>query len=491
MNLPELRQAINKMGDEKILQYYFQLEAAKGIHSLYYFNKEILGQSKLVDHIHGGWESFLSKGKPKKLLLMPREHFKSSFITIGGALWNIVKNPNIRILIVSATSEIAKRCLREIKSHIKHNMKFRQCYGDLAKLEEKWTESTIIVDRDNLSGTPTIRAVGIGTNVVGEHFDLIIYDDIVNRENTQTAQLTEKTKEWWQQSLALLINDEENPRSIWMVGTRWSHVDLYDYIIRELQDYFEIIVKSAIENGKPYFPEQFSMEKLNELKVLMGSFVYSCFYLNNPINPEGMFKEEYFKLAPKKLGDAASGHTFTGVDLAISKTGDYFVMVTIEISLKGNIEIANITRERGLAPSQMKQFIKNENGKYHPSLVYVENNSFQDFMVQELQEDIPGLPVKGYMTGKQKADPLLGIPSVAALAENGKIWLRTGDARSIKLKEELINECLRYGEGHTGDVLMALWFAIEAYRSCLGMDVNAVVKLNEEVKGREMATIEW
>jgi len=111
----------------------------------------------------------------------------------------------------------------------------------------------------------------------------------------------------------------------------------------------------------------------------------------------------------------------------------------------------------------MREVIFRYASKYKPFLVMVENNAFQDYLVQELQE-ISNLPLKGFTTGKQKADPILGIPSVAALFETGQFIIPRGDDVCRQLTDDLIDECLKYPSGHSGDMLMALWFACEARR---------------------------
>jgi hypothetical protein len=95
----------------------------------------------------------------------------------------------------------------------------------------------------------------------------------------------------------------------------------------------------------------------------------------------------------------------------------------------------------------------------------VENNAAQDYMRQWLQS-YTAVPVRGYTTGRTKAHPTLGVESLAVEMENGK-WIIPSDqhGRSHPEIEAWCNECLFYSpSAHTGDRLMAAFFAREAAR---------------------------
>ena len=47
--------------------------------SLFYFGKYILGFNEFDENVHREWEFFLKGPKRLKFVLIPRDHFKSSF----------------------------------------------------------------------------------------------------------------------------------------------------------------------------------------------------------------------------------------------------------------------------------------------------------------------------------------------------------------------------------------------------------------------------
>ena len=104
--------------------------------------------------------------------------------------------------------------------------------------------------------------------------------------------------------------------------------------------------------------------------------------------------------------------------------------------------------------------------KIKPLGIRVESVAYQESMSLDLGER--GIPVRSYHTGGEKNDPDLGVNSLAILLSQGKLILpySNRDAGTRQLITQLINEMRAYPEGHTGDSLMALWFAFSEIRDC-------------------------
>jgi phage terminase large subunit-like protein len=103
-----------------------------------------------------------------------------------------------------------------------------------------------------------------------------------------------------------------------VIGNRWSFHDLNSYI-REHETWFHVTNHSALGGccaqhppDTPIFPEVFSFEKLLRLKERLGSYHFSCQFLNNPASPENAdFREEwlsYFSLDTDTTGRQYAKH---------------------------------------------------------------------------------------------------------------------------------------------------------------------------------------
>jgi len=120
------------------------------------------------------------------------------------------------------------------------------------------------------------------------------------------------------------------------------------------------------------------------------------------------------------------------------------------------------------------------------STIRVESNSYQQALVTDLAED--SVPVRSYHTGREKFDPEIGINSLALIMELGKLVIPSdpSDPRTIMLAAQLANEMRAYSADptqHTGDGLMALWFAYSEIRTLLGSRIiipsNAIPAVKE------------
>lgn len=98
-----------------------------------------------------------------------------------------------------------------------------------------------------------------------------------------------------------------------VVGNRWRFNDLNQWI-RDNEPWFQFITHSALGGccdkhvaGVPIFPQEWSKEKLDRVKIREGIYHYSCQYENNPI-PEGASEFDaswlnYYEFAPVSMSD--------------------------------------------------------------------------------------------------------------------------------------------------------------------------------------------
>ena len=102
---------IQQILDEKKSQE--DLLRQKGKENLYIFNKFVLGvdtgnnKVPLAPFHKELCKTVQDSKDKKKLILVPRMHLKSTLATVGYSVFRIINDPNIRILILSATYQNA------------------------------------------------------------------------------------------------------------------------------------------------------------------------------------------------------------------------------------------------------------------------------------------------------------------------------------------------------------------------------------------------
>src|SRR5690606_17228906 len=124
-----------------------------------------------------------------KLVMLPRAHLKSHMVATWCA-WIILRHPEVTILYLSATAELAITQLYSIQNILSGNI-FSRYFPEYIHPQEgkraKWSSTGIIIDHPKRMEEgirdATIKIAGLTTNTTGWHADIIVADDLVVPEN--------------------------------------------------------------------------------------------------------------------------------------------------------------------------------------------------------------------------------------------------------------------------------------------------------------------
>ena len=101
--------------------------------------------------LHYGLWLWYKKGKEAGekwfLCLIPRGHFKTSFFQIAGTVFDLINDPNKRILIVMHNLDEAKKKGRKLKSVLRGRA-MRTYFGELIPEGEMGTTTEFSIIRD-------------------------------------------------------------------------------------------------------------------------------------------------------------------------------------------------------------------------------------------------------------------------------------------------------------------------------------------------------
>lgn len=281
----------------------------------YFFCKQILGYGKMRPKPHQEMCDFLEpvltgkhkvEGSRKKLLLEPRGSFKSSVSTVGGSLWALVQDPNIRILVAGETQKNAKKFVKEIKTHLETNPRFKAIFGDWVNDNNTWKDDEFIIKtRTAVKKESSVTAASLEKqSSTGQHYDLIFLDDPVSFNNINTPEQLQKTIDFYKMLLSIL-----DPKgAIVVVGTRYSAMDLYGWLSDPESPEFgkiDVLCREAIsDEGDLLFPEELTKEFLDEQKATQGPFLFAC----NPAEAPVLMSDWTVKpIAEVKPGDKVIG----------------------------------------------------------------------------------------------------------------------------------------------------------------------------------------
>lgn len=261
--------------------------ANRGRNDLFFFNKAILGYNRLTKRCHGPLCTFVTHNPKRfKLVLMPRDHYKTTNITIGGNIQKIVRNVEERILIANENGTNASRFLDAIKSHAEGNKIFRTLYSEIIPKDFRkttWNSLELKFNRKGHYPEPTVDCIGMTGTMTSRHYTHICVDDPISEEAVKSEKVMHDVITRIDKVFSLLVDPEKD--SFWLVGTRWAFNDIYSFFIKKLGHRFAIFARGAIEDGEPIFPELITMETLADIRDTIGEYAFSCLYMNNPRDP--------------------------------------------------------------------------------------------------------------------------------------------------------------------------------------------------------------
>ncbi len=166
--------------------------------------------------------------------LWAREHRKTSIITFGKTIQDILIDPEVTIGLFSHTRPIAKSMLRQIKREFENNHTLQQLFPDIFYENysdyTQWSEdSGIVVKRKGNPKEATLEGYGLVDGMpTGRHYQIRVYDDVVTLESVNTAEQIHKTTAAWEMSDNLGVEGGK----VRMIGTRYSLFDTYAEILK-------------------------------------------------------------------------------------------------------------------------------------------------------------------------------------------------------------------------------------------------------------------
>ncbi len=204
-----------------------QLERARYLKDFWAFSKELDIVPDIQEKPHREVVDFLLAEGPYKLLLVPRDSFKSTIAGVSYPMWLLAQNPNLRILIDSRTVERSKELLFHMKEHMEKNERFVELFGNWKYIPGWREESFVHPFRKRKSREPSIKVAGIDSPVTGGHYDIIVADDLMDESNSQTEVQCNRAILHYRTLFPILAPHGQ----LIIIGTIWSNMDIYNYIL--------------------------------------------------------------------------------------------------------------------------------------------------------------------------------------------------------------------------------------------------------------------
>lgn len=211
---------------------------------------------------------------------MPPRHGKSETITIRYAIYRLIHDPGIRILITGYNQAFARKMSRRIRN-------MAQEMGVVLTADKKASDEWYTEDGS------LVMARGVGSPPTGEGFDLIIIDDpICKREQAESPVERDKIWDWYTDDLYSRL---QPGGAIVAVFTRWHEDDLGgrldDAEANGGDKWVKLILKAISDTGDALWPEYRNVDALQRIRRAMvkkdGDRSWEALFQQNPTPKQG------------------------------------------------------------------------------------------------------------------------------------------------------------------------------------------------------------
>ena len=402
----------------------------------------------------------VANGELKRLIInMPPRHTKSEFASFLFPAWMMGRNPRMKIIQATHTTELAVNFGRKTKNLIDSD-DYKEVFPNV-----KLAADSKASGRWDTSNGGMYYAVGVGSNLAGRGGDLVIIDDPHSEQTAMSVNGFDDAWEWYTGGPRQRL---QPGGSIVLVQTRWSEKDMTGQLVRSmakdpLADQWEIVELPALfEDDKPCWPEYWSFDDLSAVRASIPPSKWNAQYQQNPTGDENaIIRREWWKKWERKVVPNLQ-YVIQSYDTAFSKreTSDFSAITTWGVFYpeeSGTPGLILLDSQKGRWDfPELKEVALDQYKYWDPDTVIVEAKASGMPLTHELRN--MGIPVVNFTPSKGN-DKVTRVHSVSPLFEAGMVW-----APDETFADELIEEVAAFPNGEYDDLVDSMTQALMRYR---------------------------
>ena len=402
----------------------------------------------------------VARGELKRLIInMPPRHTKSEFASFLFPAWMMGRDPRMKIIQATHTTELAVNFGRKVKNLLERE-DFRDVFPDVKLAADSKASGRWDTNRGGM-----YYAVGVGSNLAGRGGDLVVIDDPHSEQTAMSVSGFDDAWDWYTGGPRQRL---QPGGSIVLVQTRWSEKDLTGQLVRAqakdpLADQWEIVELPAIfEDGKPCWPQYWSLDDLTAVKASIPPSKWNAQYQQNPTGEENaIIKREWWMRWDREKVPQLQ-FVIQSYDTAFSKreTSDYSAITTWGVFYPdegGTPALILLDSKKGRWDfPELKGVALDQYRYWDPDTVIVEAKASGMPLTHELRN--MGIPVVNFTPSKGN-DKVTRVHSVSPLFEAGMVWVP-----DETFADELIEEVAAFPNGEYDDLVDSMTQALMRYR---------------------------
>jgi hypothetical protein len=421
--------------------------------------------------------------------MAPRDHGKTQQMrawivfelgksTIPRLAWR----QSIRIKLFKNTHDNAAEIVSQVARDIESNPRLKILFPALKPARRgKWTDHKIYIQRPDNLPDASFEGRGILSSATGGRADMIFLDDICDLKN---SVLEPKTREKILLALDSVVFNLREPWTRWSaIGTAWHELDANAQLQKRTADWDWTIWRIQDQPGSPFrilWPGKWDQAALDE-SFRNNEREFERGFNNRPFGDKESLVNWDDVMACMDYDLVMGDQPFrtpvrvAGYDLAIGKSdhASYFFGTCLGRGGSGKIVVLSFVRAR-IPFRQQVGTVVNFQKRFSPDWHMVENNGYQEVLLEQIEYEYPDIVVEAHTTGKSKMDPYMGLPGLAPLFRKRLIVLpvkgtdgtvHDGSDRTCECPMCIFLRELRWFPAGTTDGVMSFWIAVSKIRT--------------------------
>lgn len=359
---------------------------------------------------------------------------KSQMISIYYPAWYLGKHPDHKVIVASHTADLAIVMARKVRNLI-NTPEYKEIFPGTAiasdaKAAAQW----------NTTKGGEYFAIGVGGALAGRGAHLIIADDPLSEQDIKAGNTTslDTAYEWFSAGLRTRLMPGGK---ICVLHTRWHQRDLIGRLLKDsaMNDggdkyeafEFPAILNEGTEEEKSIWPEQWSVEALQQTRASMHHIMWQWYaqYQQNPTASEAaIIKRDWLRWwteeEPPEIDFIVQAYdtaltTKERSDFSVCQTWGVFKhRMSASDPVTDNVILLNRVKGKYEFP-ELKALAHEQYEEWQPDSVIVESKASGYPLIDEMRRS--GIFVQDFSPGKGQ-DKIARLNAVADMFASGHVW---------------------------------------------------------------------
>lgn len=245
-------------------------------------------QGQRTPKLHLRMAEFLERAwteQNTRLLLMAFRSAGKSTVAGIFAAWLLFRNADLRILVLAADQSLAKKMVRNVKRIVERH----PLTAHLKPANpDQWAADRFTVGRTLELRDPSMLACGLGGNITGSRADVVICDDVevpatcdsAEKREQLRARLAEMAYVLTPGGTQLYLGTPHHYHSIYADAPRADLGEEAEF----LRGFTRFMLPIVNEDGESQWPERFTAEDIERLKIATGPNKFESQMMLRPVN---------------------------------------------------------------------------------------------------------------------------------------------------------------------------------------------------------------